>query len=249
MWKRLDDGLAKGEAAVAGLFLLAMIVLAVVQVVVDNSAVRGEMAWAQEVKLHLGWIDNFLERATVILAFLGASLAVHSNKHIAVDALVRILPSAARAVTLALSMILAGVICYFLARVFYQAALGAAMADAQERALDVYLLGEIHVCDGTADAIEQAGLERPDTFCQFRAMLAQLGLERTVVRDGVEVTVPAIDVPDALLRFVVPVMLLVMSIRFVLRGLGTFARSSPDGEADPRVPPGVSEADASEGSH
>ena len=76
MWKRLDDGLAKGEAAFAGLFLMAMIVLAVVQVVVDNSAVRAEMAWAQDIKVHLGWIDNFLERATVILAFLGASLAV-----------------------------------------------------------------------------------------------------------------------------------------------------------------------------
>ncbi len=224
MLKRIDDGLARGEAALAGVFLIAMIVLAAVQVVVDNSAVRFELVWAQEARTHLAWIDSFLKRATVVLAFLGASLAVHHNKHIAVDALLRVFPPRVRVAVRGLSMALAGVICFFLARVFFQAAIDAAAADAAQRALDVYLLGNVHVCDGAPDALAEASLDRPDLFCGVRSALANIGLTREMVRGGETLTVPAIDVPEALLRFVVPSMLLVMSARFVARGLEAILR-------------------------
>ena len=84
----------------------------------------------------------------------------------------------------------------------------------------------------TADAVASAGLERPEPFCQVRSFLADLGLERTLVRAGEEIVVPAIDVPDALLRFIVPVMLLIMAVRFAIRGLASIG-SSITGAPDP----------------
>jgi TRAP-type C4-dicarboxylate transport system permease small subunit len=222
--KRFDDGLARGEATLAGLVLLSMVLFAAVQVVVDNSAVRFEAVWAQDLKSYLQWIDDYLERATVMLAFLGASLAVRENKHILIDALVRVLPGPVQLALRGISMIVASVICYFLARVFYQAALGAAANDARERALDVYLVGEVHVCDAPAADLSAADLSRPDVFCAVRSFFADMGLVRTVTRAGEEVVVPVIDVGDAILRFVVPAMLLVMAVRFLAQGIAAFIK-------------------------
>ncbi|MEM9191320.1 MAG: TRAP transporter small permease [Myxococcota bacterium] len=238
---RIDDGLARGEAALAAVVLLAMIALAAVQVVVDNSAIRFEMEWAQDAKTQLGWIDTFLKRATVILAFLGASLATHGDKHIAIDALARVLPPKPRMLIKALTMAVSSVICFYLARVFHVAAIAAAEADARERALDIYVLGsdgrDVHLCDAEASLIPE-GLARPDVFCGFREMFTNLGLVRDVTHAGETIQVPAIDTPDAILRFIVPTMLLWMAVRFggkAVQAVVKFAK----GEVEPASPKGL----------
>jgi TRAP-type C4-dicarboxylate transport system permease small subunit len=220
--KRFDDGIARGEATLAGLFLLSMVAVAAVQVIVDNSAIRFHAEWAQDLKTHLVWIDDYLKRASVILAFLGASLAIRAHKHILIDTLIRLLPERIELVLRGISLVVTSIICYLLSRVFYQAAIGAAVNDARTHSLEVYLVGDVHLCDATPADLAAVELSRPDLLCVFRSFTAGLGLEHTVLRSGEEVTVPVIDVFSGILRFVVPVMLLLMAVRFLAHGIGTF---------------------------
>jgi TRAP-type C4-dicarboxylate transport system permease small subunit len=220
--KRFDDGLARGEATLAGILLLSMVAVATVQVIVDNSAIRFHAEWAQDVKTHLVWIDDYLKRASVILAFLGASLAVRARKHILIDTLIRLLPERIELVLRGIALVATALICYLLSRVFYQSAIGAAVNDARSHALDVYLVGDVHMCDAPAADLAALDMSRPWFLCAFRSFTANIGLEHTVLRGGEEVTVPIIDVTSGILRFVVPVMLLVMAVRFLAHGIGTF---------------------------
>lgn len=217
--KRFEQGLTSGEATLAATFLFSMIAVAALQVVVDNAALRFGAEWAQAFRQHLGWIDPFMKRGTVVLAFIGASLAVSSKKHIAIDAIGRVLPAATATVLRAALLILAGVVCTFLSRVFYEAALSAGLADAQERALDVYLVSGTHVCDAAPGVLAETELSRPGWFCRLRDGLGWLGITRTETLAQGAIRLPAIDVPEAMFRFVAPVMLLLMAVRFGIQGV------------------------------
>jgi TRAP-type C4-dicarboxylate transport system permease small subunit len=204
--KRADDGIARGEAALAAFILLVMILLAATQALLYNLATRAEIQLAQEILLELGWIDSFLQKGTLWLAFLGASLATHKDQHIGIDALHRVMPKGARKAVKVVITVAACVTCFFLARVFFASALAA-----QERPLEYELLGDegpIHICEGTAAQIADAGLTRPALFCNARAFFASIG--------------SPVETPVGALQLIVPVMFLWMAVRFGARALGVF---------------------------
>ena len=123
--KRFDAGVARGEAAIAAFVLLSMILLAATQAILYNLATSAELSWANDVLLELDWVDAILQKGTLWLAFLGASLATFDDKHIAVDVLSRVLPGKARLVAKGLISLASGVACFFLGRVFFLASLRA----------------------------------------------------------------------------------------------------------------------------
>jgi hypothetical protein len=84
--KRFNDGLARGEAAIAVGMLLLMIVVAFAQALFRNLTNFG-MGWANVALSWLDWADFILSKGTLWLAFLGASLAVYEDKHVAIDML------------------------------------------------------------------------------------------------------------------------------------------------------------------
>ena len=203
--KKVDDGLAQGEALIAAFILLLMIVLAATQALLYNLATRVELELAQNALLHLEWIDDFLQKGTLWLAFLGASLATHKDQHIGIDVLHRVLPGRARFAIKALVTAASSVTCFFLGRVFFATALGA-----QERPLEYELLGDsgpIHICEGSAQQLSDASMARPELFCAFREFLSGIGAP--------------IETPVGALQLVVPAMFLFMSVRFMARFITT----------------------------
>jgi TRAP-type mannitol/chloroaromatic compound transport system permease small subunit len=199
--KKLDDGLARGEGALAAFILLLMIFLAASQAALYNLATRGELEFAQNALLHLGWIDEFLQKGTLWLAFLGASLATHKDQHIGIDVLHRVLPGTARHAIKALVMLVSSVTCFFLSRVFFATALGA-----QERPLEFELLGSqgpIHICDGSAQLLSDVSMSRPELFCGLRHFLTNIGAP--------------VETPVGALQLIVPAMFLWMAVRFGAR--------------------------------
>ncbi len=199
--KQVDDGIARGEGALAAFILVVMIFLAATQALLYNLASRAELEFAQNALLHLEWIDAFLQKGTLWLAFLGASLATHKDQHIGIDVLHRVLGGRARHAMKALVTLASTVTCFFLARVFFASALAA-----QERPLEYELLGDegpIHICEGSAQLISDSGLTRPDLFCGLRDFLTQVGAP--------------VETPVGALQLIVPAMFLFMAVRFAAR--------------------------------
>lgn len=199
--KQVDDGIARGEGALAAFILVLMIFLAATQALLYNLATRAEIELAQNALLHLEWIDDFLQKGTLWLAFLGASLATHKDQHIGIDVLHRVLGGRARHAMKMLVTLASAVTCFFLGRVFFAAALAA-----QERPLEYELLsdeGPIHICDGSAQLISDAGLTRPDLFCGLRDFLGNIGAP--------------VETPVGALQLIVPAMFLFMAVRFAAR--------------------------------
>lgn len=218
--KRFDDGVARGEGAVAAFILLVMILLAALQALLYNLAERAGWLTAQDLLLELGWIDQVLQKGTLWLAFLGASLATHKDQHIAIDALQRLLPGRLRYAIKALVALASTVSCYFLARVFFNAALAA-----QERPLEYELLGDsgpIHICAGTAQQLAEVELSKPAVFCAARDALSALGAP--------------VQTPTGALQLIVPAMFLWMSVRFgarIVTSLQSLLRGDGDGHVAP----------------
>ena len=205
---RLDDGLARGEAAIATVMLLLMILVAAAQATLRNLT-NLDFAWANVALAHLTWADSFLQKGTLWLAFLGASLATHSHKHIAIDVLPRLAPRKPRLVMRGLVNLGTGVICFYLARVFFASVLN----NAKDIPLQFSVLGAsgatVHICDAPLKLVTGAGLERPDVFCAVRAILSKFGAPMST--------------PEVALQLIVPVMLLLMAVRFVVGGFVSFA--------------------------
>lgn len=206
--KWIDDGVARGEAAIAAFVLLLMIFFAALQALLHNMASGLEIPWANDALTELGWIDQFLQKGTLWLAFLGASLATHADRHIAIDALSRVMPGRLRLLVKAFVNLAAGVTSYFLARVFF----AAVRITAMERPLEYEILadaGPLHICDATAGGVADAHLSRPDLFCGMRAGLEAIGIQT--------------ETPVAILQLIVPAMFLLMAVRLVARSIGSFA--------------------------
>lgn len=224
--KRFDDGLARGEAALATVFLLSMIVAAAAQAVARNLASEAGVESANELVAWLSWVDPFLQKGTLWLAFLGASLATREERHIAIDVLPRIASRKVKLVMRGLAALGASVVSFFLARAFWAAVL----VNAEERPADYEVFGDsgaLHVCDAPAQLVVDAGLEIPTLFCQVRAMLGGLGVP--------------VETGQAALQLIVPVMFVIIAARLLANGIGAFLEMNK-----PEPPPETATPKASE---
>lgn len=213
--RRIDRGISRGEAAVATLVLLAMIVVAAAQALLRNLTNTGA-GWANEALTQIAWADQFLQKGTLWLAFLGASLAVHGNKHIGIDVLSRVVPPVVRSIIHGIIGVAAGVICFYLARVFYMSI----VINAADVPLDYEVLlpsgNRGHLCDIAGSELASQGIDRPDLFCAIRHLLGKIGVPATT--------------PETVMQLIVPPALMLMSVRFVLKGIGSFIAATKGGE-------------------
>ncbi|MFW2388133.1 MAG: TRAP transporter small permease [Polyangiales bacterium] len=206
--RRLDRGLARGEAAIAATVLLIMIGVAAAQAALRNLT-NLDFEWANLALEHMEWADSFLQKGTLWLAFFGASLSTFDEKHIAIDVLPRILPPRAGQLLRAIVCVFASVTCFYLGRVFWLSVLN----NAQEIPLEYSVLGPtddmIHICAAPAEILAEAGLSRPDLFCGLRS--------------GLEVFGAQMSTPDVALQLIVPAMFIFMAVRFISRAVAAGA--------------------------
>jgi TRAP-type C4-dicarboxylate transport system permease small subunit len=218
--KRFDEGLARGEAVIATLFLVAMVLAGCAQALMRHFATDWQAAWANGALGHLEWVDGFLQKGTLWLAFLGASLATREGRHIGIDLLPRLAPQKAKHLMRGIAGLAAAVVSFYLARAFWAAVL----VNAEERpaAMEVFGdVGPIHVCDATGAQLADAGLEAPGLFC--------------AVRDGLEVLRIPVETPTAALQLIVPAMFVVIAARLFANAVGAFLSLAAAGEGEPRV--------------
>src|SRR4051794_29642438 len=93
--RRLDRGWAKGEGYLTVATLLLMVLVAGFAALIRNLT-RFDIAWANEMLTNMDWADSLLRKATMWLAFLGASLATYHRKHIGIDVLLMLAPKRAK---------------------------------------------------------------------------------------------------------------------------------------------------------
>jgi TRAP-type C4-dicarboxylate transport system permease small subunit len=172
---------------------------------VVRNLTRFDIAWANQMLTNMEWADSLLRKATMWLAFLGASLATYNRKHIGIDALLMIAPKRPKYGMLALGGLLAGFITFGLAYAF-----GSAVhLNLTERPIEYEMLGDngsIHVCDATDAQLKQIeDFERPEIFCVARRALNAL-------------SIPA-ETPGAAFQLIVPIMFLVMAMRLLGQGI------------------------------
>jgi TRAP-type C4-dicarboxylate transport system permease small subunit len=216
--KRFNDGLARGEAALAMSMLLLMLVVAFAQAFLRNMTNLG-FGWANAGLTWLDWADFIISKGTLWLAFLGASLAVHGDKHISIDILPRLVSPRARMVMRALSSIIGGIICFFLARAFFTAVL----INGEELPSELSVLGpdgNTHVCDASALQITESDAHVPSTFCVVRAVFKGLGV--------------TLQTPGAAFQLIAPIMFVFMCLRMIGQGIYLLQRvSKGDLDDDP----------------
>jgi TRAP-type C4-dicarboxylate transport system permease small subunit len=82
--RRMDRAWARGEGWLTVLVLILMVLVAGFAAGVRNLT-RFDVAWANEMLTEMEWADSLLRKGTLWLAFLGASLATYSQKHINID--------------------------------------------------------------------------------------------------------------------------------------------------------------------
>jgi TRAP-type C4-dicarboxylate transport system permease small subunit len=205
--KRFNDGLARGEAALAVGMLLLMLVVAFAQAALRNLTLAG-VTWANAALDWLSWGDFVMQKGTLWLAFLGASLAVHADKHVAIDLLPRVLSPRGRIIMRGIVGLIGSVICFYLARAFWDAIL----INGQERPAEVEILtmeGAVHVCDANAAQLAESS-SRPGVYCAVRGFFKALGVQ--------------MDTPGAAFQLISPVMLMFMCVRMAGMGIHQFVR-------------------------
>ena len=205
-FRRLDRAWARGEGWLTVGVLLSMVFVASFSAGIRNLT-RFDIQWANTLLTDMEWADSFLRKATMWLAFLGASQAVYYRKHISIDVLTRIAPLKQRYMMHAASGILAGFITFALA---YSLA-SAVGLNLNERPIEYEMLGDtgsIHICDASDEQLKQLeGVDKPGTFCAIRSVFHAFGA-------------PA-ETPGAAFQVVVPLMFLIMGVRFL--GIGIAA--------------------------
>lgn len=202
--KVVDDRLANVEAKISAVVLLVMIAAAFVQALLEVLAKRVGLDAAQGALESIGNIDHFLQTATLWLAFLGASLATHADKHIAIDVLDRLLSKKAQRIVKALTYLVSGLISLALTWIFVEVILKEGSIIPAEMA--AFQDGdEVHLCDARGEVLADNDLSRPSLFCALRSVVS-----------GVGVTLQA---PRPAFQLIVPLLFLVISVRFLLRGV------------------------------
>jgi TRAP-type C4-dicarboxylate transport system permease small subunit len=206
--RRMDRAWARGEGWLTVLVLILMVLVAGFAAGVRNLT-RFDVAWANEMLTEMEWADSLLRKGTLWLAFLGASLATYSQKHINIDILLRLAPPKAKYTMLSFGGIVAGAITALLVVSFTSAV----HLNLTERPVEYEMLGAngpMHVCDATDAQVEALeGIEKPGGFCIMRTVLAA-------------VAVPA-ETPGAAFQLIVPLMLGVMALRLLGQGFANVA--------------------------
>ncbi|MET0384530.1 MAG: TRAP transporter small permease subunit [Polyangiales bacterium] len=186
------------------LVLLSMVFVAGFSAGIRNLT-RFDIQWANQLLTDMEWADSFQRKATMFLAFLGASQAAHYRKHIAIDVLTRIAPLKARWTMHAAAGIIAALITFALAFSLSEAV----KLNLTERPIEYEMLGENgskHICEGTeAELKNLEGLEIPTVFCGIRSVLGSIGLKP--------------ETPGAAFQLVVPFMFIVIGLRFLGAGI------------------------------
>jgi hypothetical protein len=185
------------------LVLLSMVLVAGFSAAIRNLT-RYEIEWAARLLTDLEWADSFLRKATMWLAFLGASQATYYRKHIAIDVLIRIAPLKQRYMMHAAAGIIAGLITFALAF-----SLGSAVKlNLAERPIEYEMLaenGSKHLCEGTKEELKNLeGVEVPHVFCGVRSVLRVFGVTA--------------ETPGAAFQMIVPFMFFVIGLRFLGAG-------------------------------
>jgi len=85
--RRIDEGIARLEGWLVVALVLGVVLVATLQTLLRNALDSG-----------FEWADEAVRWATLWIAFLGASLATHRKKHIALDVATRLLPRRLRRV-------------------------------------------------------------------------------------------------------------------------------------------------------
>jgi TRAP-type C4-dicarboxylate transport system permease small subunit len=208
--RAFDRGLARGEAVIATFVLVTMILAATLQAVFRNLATEVGWQGANVVIGHLDWVDGFLQTGTLWLAFLGASLATHEERHIAIDILPRVASRSVELVAKGIVSIGAAAVSLVFARAFW----GVFLVAAGEQIPSPYGVfagvEEAHVCDAPPTFVTGAGLEVPTVFCWVRTSLDTLGV--------------VVQTPQAALQLIVPVMFVVIAMRLFANGIRAFVR-------------------------
>lgn len=206
--RRLDRGLARGEAAIAATVLLLMIAVAAAQAALRNLT-NLDFDWANLVLERMEWADSFLQKGTLWLAFFGASLSTFDEKHIAIDVVPRLSPPRAKQLFRAIVCTFSAVTCFYLGRVFWLSVLN----NAQEIPLEYSVLGPtddmVHICEAPLETLVDAGLSRPDAFCGLRSALEVFGAQMST--------------PDVALQLIVPAMFIFIAVRFLMRAIAASA--------------------------
>jgi TRAP-type C4-dicarboxylate transport system permease small subunit len=200
--RRWDDALAQLEGLIATLLFLAMIVVAVGQALCFNLAERG-VTWASRMLEASAWADPFLQKGTLWLAFLGASLATHDDKHLAIDLITKVVPARVAPAILRAAALGAGVVSLALAPVFFHASLAsdATIPFEFER---LTANGRFHVCD--IAETPGGGGGRPLLLCSVRGALGSLGAPISSLAGAAQL--------------IVPVMFVVIGLRLLARAAG-----------------------------
>lgn len=211
--KRFDAGIARGEAVLATVVLLSMIAAASTQAVFRNLA-GWELEWANDVLGNLAWIDPFLQKGTLWLAFLGASLATREERHIGIDLFPRIAPKKVKLLMRGVANIASAVVAFYLSRAFWAAVL----VNAEERPALYEVFGDtgpLHTCDAPLRLVTDAHLEVPSIFCGVRSALSAIGVP--------------VETPEAALQLIVPVAFVLISVRLLANGIGSFIKLQKGG--------------------
>ncbi|MFT3925398.1 MAG: TRAP transporter small permease subunit [Myxococcales bacterium] len=218
MLKRFNDGIAHGEATVAMWMLLLMLVMAFAQALMRNLANMG-ISWANAGLEWMDWADFILTKGTLWLAFLGASLGVHANKHVAIDIVPRFVSPFVRTIFQMLVGFIGSVICFYLARAFMDAVIinGEELTAAYETLTPE---GAIHVCDASAQVLKDTqSVAGP--YCIVRGIFSALGMK--------------METPGAAFQLIVPAMFSFMAVRMFAGGVLNAQRLAR-GEVDPGDP-------------
>lgn len=197
--------------------LLSLVVVASAQSLLRNIADQ-DVSWANDALLSMGWADPFMEKATLWLAMLGASLATHYDKHIGIDILSRIAKPKARAAMRGTVSVFAGITSFYFARVVLAALLNKAGRIPGEYA--VYNANDetVHICIGSATDISNAGVVRPDLFCAGRSFFDSFGL--------------TVNTPERMMDLLVPAMFCIIAARLLAIGIHAFMRIPEGGIPD-----------------
>jgi TRAP-type C4-dicarboxylate transport system permease small subunit len=215
--KRFDEGIARGEAALATAFLISMILAGAAQALCRFGATRLGLDAANAALTSLDWVDPLLQKGTMWLAFLGASLATRENRHIAIDIVPRLMPHQPKLIMKGLVGIASSGVAFVLSIAFWSQVRRIAE---EGMAYTIFnASGAVHVCDASTADLEAAGSSASPLFCGLRSIFEALGI--------------SLQNPQAALQLVIPVMFIVIAVRLFANGVGAFlALAKPPREGD-----------------
>ncbi len=102
---KLDRALAKAEEVLLALLLVAMVLVAALQVLLRNIWDTG-----------IDWADITAQNATVVLGLLGAAVATSEGRHLNIDLVSRVLQGRAKMALHAVINLFAVTVCYLLVK-------------------------------------------------------------------------------------------------------------------------------------